>query len=212
MLINPIDPAVYPTIKKNPNNKICFFSGFDCDSLALENITHFASNFIKFFSNYKNAYLELRTKSGNITQISKINPIKNVIIAYSLNPQNIINEFEQKTPNFEKRLNCLKKIQETGWTIGLRFDPIFITQENKKDYFAFLEKIFSKLNSSLIHSITIGKFRMPQSFLKKINKIRPEDMLSFNNLIKNTMRERQMIKLFGLQVQKYIDKKKIFFN
>ncbi|MBD23365.1 MAG: DNA photolyase [Alphaproteobacteria bacterium] len=200
------------TIKKNHNKKICFFSGYDCDSLALENITNFASNFINFFKNYNNAFLEIRTKSINIKQLINIKPIKNVIVAYSINPQKIIKEFEQKTPNFDSRLNSLKKIQDNGWNIGLRFDPIFITEKNKKDYFKFLEKIFTNLKCSLIHSITIGKFRMSEKFLKKIIKIRPEDTLTFNYLMKNTNKEREIIQLFYMQVQKYIDKKKIFFN
>ena len=49
-----------------------------------------------------------------------------------MNPQNIIKEYEQKTPNLNKRLDSLKKLQDNGWNIGLRFDPIFISKENKK--------------------------------------------------------------------------------
>ena len=73
----------------------------------------------------------------------KIKPSNNIIIAYSMNPQSIIKEFEQKTPNFQSRLDIFKKIQDNGWNIGLRFDPIFISQKNIKDYYDFVEKIFS---------------------------------------------------------------------
>ena len=73
-----------------------------------------------------------------------------------------------------------------------------------------LKKFFLHLNSSLVHSVTIGKFRMSQTFLKKINKIRPEDTLFFYNSIKNTKKEEEMISLFYKQVQKFIDKEKYF--
>ena len=189
-----------------------FLSGYDCDSLALEHLTGFASSFINFFKNHKSAFLEIRTKSVNISKLTKIKAIDNVIIAYSINPQIIIKEYEQKTPSFLQRLNALKKIQDYGWNIGLRFDPIFITRRNKEDYFNFLETIFSRLDSSLIHSITIGKFRMPNQFLKKIIKIRPEDTLSFNKLSNDNPEEKKMIILFYNQIQTYIDKKRIFFN
>ena len=49
-----------------------------------------------------------------------------------MNPQNIIKEFEQKTPNLNKRLDSLKKLQDNGWNIGLRFDPIFYFKRKQK--------------------------------------------------------------------------------
>ena len=199
-------------IKNNLQEKICFFSGYDCDSLALEKVTNFSLNFIDFFKKYKNAFLEIRTKSINISELIKIEPIENVIVAYSINPQVIIKEYEPKTPNFNARLNSLKKIQDYGWSIGLRFDPIFITEKNQKIYFNYLEKIFKLLDSSLIHSITIGKFRMPKTYFKKIIKIRPEDTFQFNSLIQKSDEENQMVKLFYKQLQNYVDKKKIFLN
>ena len=38
-------------IKKssNKNKKLCFFSGYDCDSLALEKVTNFLKVFLKVF-------------------------------------------------------------------------------------------------------------------------------------------------------------------
>ena len=200
------------TIDSNTNDKICFFSGYDCDSLALDSITNFVKNFINFFSKYKNAFLEIRTKSVNISQLIKIKPLNNIIIAYSINPQSVIERFEKKTPNFERRLDALKKIQERGWNIGLRFDPIFISEENKKEYFNFLEIIFSKLNCSLIHSVTIGKFRLPDVFLKKMIKIRPEDSFTFTKLIKKDIEEEKIMNNFYNYIEKYVNKKKIFYN
>ena len=199
-------------INKNTNNRICFFSGYDCDSLALDYLTNFITNFIDFFSRYQNAFLEIRTKSVNIKPLFKFKPSKNIIIAYSINPQSVIEKFEEKTPNFEKRLNALKKIQEKGWNIGLRFDPIFISKKNKNEYLIFLERIFSKLDCSLIHSVTIGKFRMPEVFLKKIIKIRPEDSYNFTNFIKNNIEEEMMMKHFYSNIEKYVNKNKIFYN
>ena len=45
-----------------------FFSGYDCDSLALEPVTGFAEESLKFFGAEPDALLELRTKS---TQVRK---------------------------------------------------------------------------------------------------------------------------------------------
>ena len=45
-----------------------FFSGYDCDSLALESVTGFA-NFLPFFRELPNAWIELRTKSVAIQSL-----------------------------------------------------------------------------------------------------------------------------------------------
>ena len=44
-------------LKRNPNNKICFFSGYDCDSLALEKVTKFLDSFLIFFKKKKKCCL-----------------------------------------------------------------------------------------------------------------------------------------------------------
>ena len=41
----------------------------------------------------KNGFLEVRTKSGNIDVLKDNKQLKNVIVAYSLNPQKIIDNF-----------------------------------------------------------------------------------------------------------------------
>ena len=121
----------------NKSHKLCFFSGYDCDSLALERITNFLQLFLKNFQKIKNAYLEVRTKSCNIEVFKNIEPIENVIIAYSLNPDVLVKEFEQKTPSLEKRINSIKFLQESGWKIGLRFDPLINYSKNKIIYKKF---------------------------------------------------------------------------
>ena len=80
------------------------------------------------------------------------------------------------------------------------------------EYLIFLERIFSKLDCSLIHSVTIGKFRMPEVFLKKIIKIRPEDSFNFTNFIKKNIEEEMIIKHFYSNIERYVNKNKIFYN
>ena len=56
-----------------------FFSGYDCDSLALESITGFADvSFLSFFAKHPNAQLELRTKSVNLKVLEMTDPLPNV--------------------------------------------------------------------------------------------------------------------------------------
>ena len=195
------------------NQKICFFSGYDCDSLALEKITNFLGVFLKSFEKINNAYLEVRTKSTNIDVFKNIKPMKNVIIAYSLNPEIIVKEFEQKTPSLKKRINSINYLQERGWQIGLRFDPLINYSKNKLIYKKFFSYVFSKIQVKKIHSVTTGQFRMPNNFFNKLINIRPEDSLIFNKLKNEKILEGQtQNKECKEELTKFIDQNKLFAN
>ena len=101
-----------------------FFSGYDCDSLAYEPITQFASTFVPSFDSIPNSVLELRTKSTQIRQLLSIEARENIVVAYSLSPDAVVNSLESGTPSFDKRLKALMQLQEKGWRLGIRFDPI----------------------------------------------------------------------------------------
>ena len=210
----------YSNIKKiAENNKeySCFFSGYDSDSLALENVTNFLKEFIKYFEGIKKGVLEIRSKSINIKVFEKIKPLANVIPAFSLNPEHVVKEFEDKTPSLSKRLKAIIKLQNLGWSIGLRFDPLIYLKQ-KVGYEEFFNNVFELIDKNKIHSVTLGKFRMPDRYLKKISKVRP-----YNNLIQFENVKRMFPKLdqnddkfqqtFLIKLlTKFIEREKIFVN
>jgi spore photoproduct lyase len=209
----------YLSIKKKIkelSEPICFFSGYDCDSLALEHITNFLEEFLPHFKNLRNGYLEIRSKSVNTSVLKKREPLTNVIPAFSLNPQLVIENFEDRTPNLETRLKAIKNLQEKGWNIGIRFDPL-IFYGSKKNYINFFEEVFAFLDIKKIHSVTLGNFRMPKNYLKKMAKIRPEDKLVQQNYVnllfkKENKYSNHMVFFCYQQILKFIQKRKVFIN
>lgn len=91
-----------------------YFSGYDCDSLALEPLTHFIDSCLDSFSNMPQAMLEIRTKSTQIRSLLARPAINNCVVAYSLSPDSIVNAEEHKTPSLNKRIAALKSLQEHG--------------------------------------------------------------------------------------------------
>jgi len=205
-------------ISNNSKDPICFFSGYDCDSLALEKITKFADSFLDFFMKFKNIYLEIRTKSTNIDVFKKKVAMKNIIVAFSLNPQSIVNNFEIKTPSLQKRINAILELQKMGWQIGLRFDPIIYTKNFEKIYDKFYKVVFENLDTKLIHSITIGNFRMPLKFFQKLRKVRPLDAYNFTETLPNKKNinssnsNKELIDFCLSKILKFVPKKKIYLN
>jgi len=196
---------------------ITFFSGYDGDSLALEPITGFLQEFLPFFQKIPVANIELRTKSITIKSLLTFpSPLPNCIVAYSLNPANIIDKFEKKTPPLTKRLACLQALQQRGWPIGLRFDPILLVEDFEKEYSALFEKTFTSLSTSSIHSVTLGSLRLPKSVFRNMHKNEPSHpllaTLSEENSLytySDTIEKKLMQKCLHMLLQ-YISKERIF--
>jgi len=161
--------------------KLWFFSGYDCDSLASEKITGFAEYFVPFFSKLKNCILEIRTKSSRTTELLKIKPNPNVVCAFSLNPQNLINVFEKGTPSLSRRIKSIKTLSENGWKIGLRFDPLILTKARKEDYLELFDLAVNCIPKSSIHSVSLGTLRLSESHHKKMIKNDRQNRLLLDN-------------------------------
>ena len=203
---------------KYPNEKIFFFSGYDCDSLAFENVTGFAKRAILFFKNIKNSVLEIRTKSNFIKPFINLKPEKNIIFAWTLSPRKTINNYELKTPSLEQRLQSISILQKKEWNIGLRFDPLFYFINYKKIYADFFKEIFSIINKKKIHSITIGTFRLPKNYYKNMKKLGHVNKLlgglSYSSgTYGYTNDEKNSLVLFCQnELKKYVEQRKIFLN
>lgn len=164
-------------LNQHNNEPVHFFSGYDCDSLALDPVTGFTSAFLPFFESNPQALLELRTKSTQIRSLLKREPIKNCVIAFSFTPDKIARTLEHKAPDINKRLQSILDLQEAGWQIGLRFDPLIYTKDFAIEYSELFKTIFSKINPQLTHSISLGAFRLPKDYFRKLEKLYPDDIL-----------------------------------
>ncbi|MDR2640282.1 MAG: hypothetical protein LBC61_02930 [Candidatus Peribacteria bacterium] len=82
--------------KLKGNGEIWFYSSDYSDILAMNSITNFIEEFVPFFESLPNAMMEIRTKSSNIKPLLDLGFVpKNTEICFSLNPQNLIDNYEK---------------------------------------------------------------------------------------------------------------------
>ncbi len=162
---------------EHPGQPTWFFSGYDCDSLALESISGFFDSFYPFFEKETNAYLELRTKSVNINPLLRKSPLANIITAFSFTPEELSVQLEHGVPPVSSRIRAMKKLTDAGWQVGLRIDPLIDCEDFETRYRTLFQDIFSTIPAEKIHSVSLGTFRMPAKFFKKIEKLYPEEKL-----------------------------------
>ena len=159
------------------SDDVWFFSGYDCDSLALDPVTGFVGDFVPAFAKLKNAWLELRTKSTQIRSLIGMKAHPRVVCAFSLSPQPIVAALEHRTPDLDARIEAMRRLADHGWPLGIRFDPLILIEDFERVYGKFIDTLFSRLDPNTVHSATVGTFRMPSTFAKIITRLYPEEPL-----------------------------------
>ncbi len=165
------------TIQSCEGEACYFYSGYDSDSLAFEQYSQFVSYFLPVFQRHPQAVLELRTKSAQIRNLLKNDPIQNIVTAMSFSPEAVTQKLEHRIPSLSKRIEAAKKLQQKGWPIALRFEPLIYHVNYKQDYQRLFQRVFSELDVDQLHSVSMGLFRMPQTFFKNIVKLYPDERL-----------------------------------
>lgn len=163
--------------RETPDQDIYFFSGYDCDSLAFEPVTGFAEQFLPVFTELPNAWLELRTKSTQIRSLLSREVLPRCVVAFSLSPDVIAQKVEARAPSLAKRIEAAAKLQQQGWSIGLRFDPLIYQHDYRQIYRELFEQVFAAVDPQALHSVSLGVFRLPEQYFKKIHKLYPDEKL-----------------------------------
>jgi spore photoproduct lyase len=154
-----------------------FFSGYDCDSLALEPVSGFTQHFLPFFATRPAAHLELRTKSTQVRSLLHREPLPNVVIAFSFTPGEMHRALEHKVPGVERRLEAMVQLQQAGWQTGLRFDPLIYQDNYREQYRGLFRQVFEHLDTGRLHSVSLGTFRLPRTYFKNIVRLYPDEPL-----------------------------------
>ncbi len=161
----------------SPGEPTHFFSGYDCDSLALEPVSRFAASFLPLFRDLPDAWIELRTKSTQIRTLLAMKPVPKAVAAFSFTPEAAAAALEHKTPGPAKRLEAARRLQDRGWSVGLRFDPVIYQTDWQTQYRALFQQVFGRLAVERLHSVSLGAFRLPDAFFRRMSNLYPEERL-----------------------------------
>lgn len=138
-------------------HKLWFYSSDYSDNLAMNWFSNFVEEFVPFFENFPNAMLEIRTKSTNIKPLLDLWFIpKNTEIAFSLNPQELIEKYEKKTTSLEERIKAINTLIDKWFKVWLRFLPLLPVKNYKKIYIEFVDYIRKKIDIYKIYSTFVS--------------------------------------------------------
>ena len=158
----------YDKIKKKLNKRlkqttdpVIFNTGELADSLSMEHLTGAAREFIPWIGNSKNGYMFMLTKSDNVDNILNLAHNNRTIIAWSMNNEKISRKYEIGAPSFDRRLSAAAKVQNAGYPVRIRLDPIVPFEGWQDEYSETIKQIFAKINPE---RITLGTLRFEENF------------------------------------------------
>ncbi len=151
---------------------------YDTDLLAIENTFHFLLEWIAFAKLHPNLTIEVRTKSAQAELIRNLEPLPNVIYAWTLSPHEIQQKYEHKTPTLDLRLKALKTAITYGHPVRACFDPILYVPQALATYQAFLKEVFQAIDASSLTDVSLGLFRISKDYLKQLRKQRPNSSIA----------------------------------
>ncbi len=196
---------------RHKNQPVWFYSGYDCDSLANEPMTRFTDYFIPLIAGLDNAWMELRTKSTQIRSMLKLEPVSRVVTAFSFSDHYSHAKLEHGVPSISKRIGAMQRLIESGWAVGLRFDPVVYHRHYQAAFVELLDEIFASIDPQTLHSVSLGSFRLTRDHFRRLTQLYPEEPLFAQSLDLNNgivsyplEREREMIDFCEAQLMRHI--------
>jgi spore photoproduct lyase len=170
--IKNISREIDALITSQPERLFRMGTGELTDSLALDPVTHFNQDLIRF-SLKKKMILEIKTKTDLTGHLPKV-PKRNVLISWSLNPEDFVKTQEFKSASLEKRLKTAVAAVKKGYRLGFHFDPLLLLPGWEKKYETLLRKLTGTVPENEVMWISLGSLRFPPSLKKVIEERFPK--------------------------------------
>ncbi|MCF7886769.1 MAG: hypothetical protein K9M80_09760, partial [Candidatus Marinimicrobia bacterium] len=171
-------------LRKQPNRFFRVGTGELGDSIALPGSRLFAKELIKKFLGRKNLLLEFKTKVDDIDSFLAIDREGPVVLAWSVNPQEIAASEESMASGLIERLKAAKKAQEAGYLLAFHFDPILEWEKWHVLYPQVVKQIYSYVDPNRITWISLGSLRFPPETKSKIAAKYPQSNIIYSEMIK----------------------------
>lgn len=163
---------------------IWFYSSDYSDILWMNMLSDFVQEFIPFFETFDGAHMEIRTKSSNILSLKNLNFIpKNTEIAFSLNPQILIDHYEHKTSSLSARISAIQELKQLWFRVWIRLLPLLPVKNFREIYGNFFEYLRENINFCEIDSVfASGLLYTKQDYKVMLKKYPHLDILYYLEL------------------------------
>jgi spore photoproduct lyase len=129
------------------------------DSLSLDPLTLYSRKLITFFRDHPGWKLEFKTKSSCVEQFLDVEHAGNVIVSFSLNPQNVIDREEHGTASLEGRLLAARRARDRGFLLAFHLDPMIYHEGWERSYLEMVNEITTRFRPDEVQVMSVGALR-----------------------------------------------------
>ncbi|MCF7929820.1 MAG: radical SAM protein [Spirochaetales bacterium] len=172
-LVAYVDPspsieAVLDLARNNPDRPLRIGTGEVGDSLFLDPLLGLAEPVVRALSGLSNVSFELKTKTDHVGHLLDIPQKGGAVLAFSLNPQFLIDREEGYAVDLERRLDAARRAVEAGYRLAFHFDPIIAEPGWQEGYDGVVRRLF-ELPADRVAWISLGTFRYIPALKKRMD-------------------------------------------
>lgn len=152
-------------------NDLTFEIGSNSDLILENTITKNLPWTIENFKHSKKGYLTFPTKFEMVEDILNIDHQGKVIVRMSVNPEDIIEQFEVGTSRLYGRIQAINKLKEAGYKVGILIAPVIMIDNWQKLYSDLIKTLSDLLSSTVKKEVFFEIIFMTYSYVHtKINE------------------------------------------
>jgi spore photoproduct lyase len=146
-------------LRSSPRKVHRLGTGEFMDSLLMDPATHLSRELVPFFASQPRAVLELKTKTANVELLEGLSPGGRTIVAWSLNPHDLIRSEEPGAAGLEARLEAARSCQKWGYRLAFHFDPLIAYPGWQRGYAEVVGRLGATVDPEGIAWISLGTLR-----------------------------------------------------
>lgn len=173
-----LNQALHYIMNRRPEPTV-FEASATADPVPVEGVSGSLTSAVEFFADQENGLLRLATKFPCPERLLNARHQGRTRIRYSLNTEQVISQYERRTPNLTERLDALQKVMDKGYPAGILLAPILLDIDWQKDYLELLEMLRSvlKLNAGSDLHFEVISHRFTLRARQLINQVFPHNAL-----------------------------------
>ena len=187
-------------VSANQTKRVWFHAGEFSDSLALSHISGELATYWDFFRQNSQAWLELRTKSINLTELRALTPLPNITASFSLSTPQQAQLHDREAPAVPLRIAAMQRLQTAGFRLGVHFDPIIYSDNFSADFDGVVAGLADATGFGNIEYISLGVVRFAKDVFREARQNYQQSDIFARNFIQGTDQKMRYVRALRMQL------------
>jgi spore photoproduct lyase len=188
------------TRARHPGRRVWFHAGEFSDSLALAHLSQELPIYWNFFRQHPETFLELRTKSINLSALRPLPPLPNTIVSFSLSALEQAERFDRGTPGAMQRIEAMQRLKDMGFRLAIHFDPIIYAEDFATAFANIVALIKKRVGFAALDYLSLGVVRFAKDVFREAQANYPASNIFARHFIQGDDAKMRYIRPLRMQL------------